>query len=189
MVEGIAVMKGLFGDGAFTFEGKHYTVTEHDGLPKPVQQPWPPFLIGGGGRRVLTVAAREADIVGINPSIPGGRVDASATQSASAVATEEKVAWVREAAGDRYADIEINVLVFGCVVTDDRQGTAEMMAPLFGVQPDEVVQSPHTLIGPVEAICDDLVERRERWDMSYVVVQGAEAMDAVAPVVARLAGT
>jgi alkanesulfonate monooxygenase SsuD/methylene tetrahydromethanopterin reductase-like flavin-dependent oxidoreductase (luciferase family) len=182
-------MKGMFGDGPFTFEGEHYTVTELDGLPKPVQRPWPPFLVGGGGKRVLTVAAQEADIVGINPAIASGHVDAAATQSASAVATEQKLEWVREAAGDRYEDLEINVLVFGCVVTDDRQGTAEKMAPLFGVQPDEVVQSPHTLIGPVEAICDDLVERRERWDMSYVVLQGAEAMDAVAPVIARLAGS
>jgi probable F420-dependent oxidoreductase len=189
MIEGIAVMKGLFSEGQVTFEGKHYTVTELDGLPKPVQRPWPPFLIGGGGKRVLTVAAREADIVGINPSIPSGRVDSSAAQSASATATDDKVRWVRDAAGDRYADLELNALVFACVVTDDRKGTAEMMAPMFGVDPDEVVKSPHTWIGPIEAICDDLLERRERWDMSYVVLQGAEAMDAVAPIVARLAGT
>lgn len=188
MIEGVTVLKGLFGDGPFSFEGEHYRITGLDGMPKPLQQPGPPILIGGGGKRVLTFAAQQADIVGINPSIVHGSIDAAAIASSSAVATDEKLAWVREAAGDRYADLEINALVFACVISDDRAGTAEMMAPLFGVSPEEALQSPHSWMGPVEAICDDLQARRERWDMSYVVVQ-ADAMDAAAPIVAKLAGT
>jgi probable F420-dependent oxidoreductase len=189
MVEGIAVMKGLFADGPFSYSGEHYTITELDGLPKPVQKPGPPFLIGGGGKRVLGVAAREADIVGINPAIASGRIDGDAARNAAAEATDEKIAWVRAAAGDRYDELELNMLVFACVVTDDRAGMAETMAPLFGVSPPEMLQTPHAWIGPADAICDDLLARRERWDVSYLVVQSEDAMDAAAPIVAKLTGT
>jgi probable F420-dependent oxidoreductase len=187
--EALDVLDGLFGPGSFNFEGKHYRVAGLDGLPKPVQRPRPPLLIGGGGRRVLTLAARRADIVGVNPSIRSGRVDAAAARNGAPDVTDQKLGWVREAAGPRYDDIEINVLVFACVVTDDRASVIETMAPLFSVSPEEVADHPHAWVGTVEEICDDLVARRERWDVSYLVVQGAEAMEAAAPIVARLAGT
>ena len=72
-VEGLAVIKGVMADGPFSFAGEHYTITDYDGLPKPVQRPRPPILIGGGGKRVLSIAAREADIVGINGTLGAGR--------------------------------------------------------------------------------------------------------------------
>jgi probable F420-dependent oxidoreductase len=187
MEEGIAVVKGCFTDGPFTFEGEHYTIAGYDGLPKPLQSP-PPFLIGGGAKRVLSIAAREAHIVGINPSIHSGHVDAAAAQNGAAGETDKKIAWVREAAGDRYADLEINLLQFAGIVTDDRKGTAEMMAPLFGLPPEELETYPHACIGTVDEICESLEMRRERWDASYVVFQG-DTMEPLAPVVAKLAGT
>ena len=91
MVEGIAVIKGCFDAGPYSFAGEHYTITEYDGLPKPMQSP-PPFLIGGGAKRVLSIAAREAQIVGINPSIHSGRVDAAAAQNGAAGETDQKLA-------------------------------------------------------------------------------------------------
>lgn len=185
--EGIAVLKGCFAPGPFSFEGEHYRITGYEGLPKPVQSP-PPLIIGGGARRVLSIAAREADIVGINPSIHSGQVDAAAAQDGAAARTDEKLRWVREAAGDRYPDLEVNMLQFAGIVTDDRAGTAEMMAPLFGLPPDEVETYPHACIGTVEQIVEDLQARRERWDVSYLVFQG-ETMEPMAPVVARLRGT
>lgn len=185
--EGIAVVKGCFGAGPFSFEGNHYRISGYDGLPKPAQSP-PPLIIGGGARRVLSIAAREADIVGINPSIRSGKVDAAAAQDGAAARTDEKVGWVREAAGDRYDDLEINMLQFAGIVTDDRASTAEMMAPLFGLPPEEVETYPHTCIGTVEQIAEDLHARRERWDASYLVFQG-DSMEPMAPVVARLRGT
>ncbi|MGV3760045.1 MAG: TIGR03621 family F420-dependent LLM class oxidoreductase [Actinomycetota bacterium] len=185
--EGIAVVKGCFGPGPFSFEGRHYRITGYDGLPKPVQTP-PPLIIGGGARRVLSIAAREADIVGINPSIHSGQVDAAAAQDGAAARTDQKVEWVREAAGDRYADLELNLLQFAGIVTDDRAGTAEMMAPLFGLPPEEVETYPHACIGTVDQIVEDLQARRERWDVSYIVFQG-DAMEPMGPVVARLRGT
>ncbi len=187
MEEGVAVIKGCFGPGPFSFEGEHYRITGYDALPKPAQAP-PPLLIGGGGERVLSFAAREADIVGINPSIHSGQVDAAAARNGAADETDQKLAWIRQAAGERYAELELNMLQFAAIVTDDRKGTAETMAPLFGLPPEEVETYPHACIGTVEEIADDLRARRDRWDVSYWVFQGA-AMEAMAPVVAALRGT
>lgn len=184
MEEGIAVIKGCFEPGPFSHAGEHYTITDYDGMPKPSQTP-PPLLIGGGARRVLSIAAREAQIVGINPSIHSGRVDTAAAQNGAAGETDQKLAWVREAAGAGYDDLEINMLQFAAIVTDDRKGTAEMMAPLFGLPPEEVDSYPHACIGTIEEIADSLRERRERWDVSYIVFQG-DTMEAMAPVVAAL---
>lgn len=185
--EGLAVLKGLLAPGPFSFAGEHYTITEMEGLPRPLQTP-PPIIVGGGLRRMLTIAGREADIVGINPTIPNGEVDADAARSGTAELTDQKLEWVRDGAGARYDDLEINLLTFGCFVTDDRTALAEQFAPLFGLTPAQLLEFPHVLAGTVDEICDDLIARRERWDASYIVVQ-ADALDAMAPVVARLAGT
>ena len=187
MEEGIAIIKGCFAPGPYSFEGEHYSITGYDGLPKPTQTP-PPFLIGGGARRVLSIAAREAQIVGINPSIHSGQVDAAAAQNGAAEETDKKLGWVKEAAGERYADLEINLLQFAAILTDDREGTAAMMAPLFGLPPEELATYPHACIGNVDQIIESLQARRERWDASYIVFQG-DTMEAMAPVVAKLSGT
>ncbi len=187
--EGLAVIKGLFGPGPFSYEGKHYRINALDGLPKPVQQPRPPVLIGGGGPRVLALAGRGADIVGINPAVRSGRVDADASRGAMAAPTDRKLGWVRDAAGDRYDDLELNMLIYLVAVSDDREGTLEAMAPLFATTPEELGRSPHVWLGRVEQIVDDLIARRERWDVSYLVVQGLDNMRSAAPIVARLAGT
>jgi probable F420-dependent oxidoreductase len=188
MEEAITVIKGCFGDGPFDFTGDHYRISGLDGLPKPVQRPHPPLLIGGGGRRVLGLAGREAQIVGINPALRSGNADAEAAQDGTAEQTDEKLGWVREAAGDRFDDIELNMLVLASIVTDDRRGTAEAMAPMFGLDPGALDWYPHALIGPVEQMCDDLRARRERWGVSYWVFQGG-ALDDLTPVGAELAGT
>ena len=188
MEEGLAVLKRAFASGAQGFEGSHYRLSGYDAKPEPVQRPHPPMRIGGGGRRVLSIAGREADIVGINPSIPNGSVDADAARSGLAALTDQKIAWVKQAAGGRYDDLEINMLTFGNVITDDRPGTLEAMAPMFGVTPEEVGDYPHAWVGSVEEICEDLERRRDRWDASYLVVQG-DAMEPMAPIVAKLTGT
>lgn len=187
--EALAVLKGLFAPGPFSFDGKHYQVADLDGQPAPAQGPHPPFIIGGGAPRVLALAGREADIVGINPAIRSGRVDGATARDGAATITDRKIAWVREAAGDRYDDLEIQMLLFACVVTDDRAGTLEGMAPMFALTPDDLAAYPHAWVGSADQIADDLVARRQRWDVSYLVVQGADAMRAAAPVVARLAGS
>lgn len=184
--EGLTILKGLLGPDPVTFHGEHYAVTEMQGLPKPIQSP-PPIIVGGGMERMLTIAGREADIVGINPTMPNGAADADAARTGTAELTDRKLQWVKDAAGDRYDDIEINLLTLGCFVTDDRQAFAEQMAPLFGLTPAELLDFPHALIGTVDEMCEAIEARRDRWDASYVVVQ-ADGMEAMAPIVARLAG-
>jgi hypothetical protein len=106
----------------------------------------------------------------------------------TAAVTDQKLAWVKEAAGDRYADLELNTLVVACAHTDDRDGTAEGIAALFGAPADEVLASPHVLVGDTPQLVEAVQERRERWDLSYFVLQGEESMEAMAPVVAELRG-
>lgn len=188
LAEALDVIEGLFGEGSFDYDGKHYRITGLDGLPKPLQKPRPPFMIGGGGKRVLSLAARRADIVGIAPRAHTGAVDAAAAATATGPETDKKVSWIREAAGDRYGQIEINVLLFAVVQADDPKPTYEMLAGVFGIDASEGPEVPHVLVGTTDAMCEQLEARRERWDISYVICQG-DAIDAMAPVVAKLAGT
>jgi probable F420-dependent oxidoreductase len=186
--ETLAILKGLWKDEPFSFAGRHYTITGHDGTPKPTQKPHPPLLVGGGGRRVLRLAAREADIVGVNFVLAEGVVNPNVAVTGSAGATAEKLAWIRDAAGARFAQIELNVTVFFTVVTDDRMSMAERIAGGFGMPAEDVLESPHAVIGTVSQIVDDLQRRRELYGFSYIVFSG-DVFDAMAPVVKQLAGT
>lgn len=186
-VEGLKVIKGAMAEGPFSFSGDHYTITNYNGTPKPIQAPCPPILIGGGGKRVLSIAAREADIVGINATMSAGVVGPEAFSTMTAEAVDEKVAIVREAAGARLNDIEMNVRAFLVSITDDAKQAASGIASMLGVEQQMVEQSPFALVGPTSKLIEDLLERRERWGFTYIIV-GAEDVDAFAPVVAALNG-
>lgn len=188
LAEAVTVVQGLFGGDPFTFDGSHYRITGLAGRPRPVQRPHPPIVIGGGGRRVLELAARQADIVGVNVDLRAGVIDASAGPSGTADATAEKIGWIRQAAGDRFDDLELQVRVHVAAITDDTQALADAMAPALGVTPAEALASPHAVVGSLEEVIDTLVERRERWGLSYVGLS-ADALDAFAPVVDALSGT
>ncbi len=192
MAEAVAILKGLFGDGPFSFQGTHYTITALDGQPKPVQRPYPPFLIGGGGRRVLTIAAREADTVGLAPTAVGGPKALAA--DCLAAATDEKIAWVREAAGERFDRLDLNVYpAVGPVrITDHarREATrlAGRLASRYGADAsaDELLESPFVFIGSVDGLAAKFRAARERFGINSITVFD---MDQFAPVVERLAGT
>ncbi len=186
--EALQIIKGLFADGPCSFSGEFYNITEHDALPKPVQKPHPPILVGGGGRHVLSIAAREADIVGVNFSLAEGEVNPAVAATGTAEATREKIAWIREAAGRRLGVIEMNVTVFVCMVTDDREAMGERVAAGFGFSPEDVKATPHVRIGTVDQIAEDLEQRRDEFGFSYVVLSG-DVFEAMAPVVEWLAGT
>ncbi len=185
--EGLAVVKGLLGGGKFSFSGRYYTVTNHPGTPLPVQRPRPPILVGGGGRRILTLAGREADIVSVNFDLRSGSVGPQVGATATAEATAEKVRWVREAAGDRFDDIELSHTAYLTMVTDDREAVAGGLGSGFGLDADQVLAMPNFAIGTVVQIADELERRRDELGFSYVIV-GGECHEAMAPVVARLAG-
>jgi probable F420-dependent oxidoreductase len=192
LTEAIAVIKGCFGPEPFSFAGEHYTITDYDGQPKPIQQPHPPIFIGGGGRRTLSLAGREADIVGLAPRLLSEqRADPT---SLTWAATEEKLAWVREAAGDRFDDLVFNVYPtqWPITVTDDLRGEARKviarMKDRTGIEltEDEVIASPHIFIGSIDRFVEKFQELREQLGISSFM---AGSLDELEPVVERLAGT
>ena len=185
--EGLAVIRGLFAEEPVTFAGEHYTITGLNGLPKPHTPGGPPILIGGGGKRVLSIAARTADIVGINPNLKAGALGPETVADAMAGPTDQKVAWVKEAAGDRFDDIELNILSFVSTITDDAAGYSEMVAPMFGGDPTDFLEAPTVVAGSLPELVDRLEARRERWGFSYYVFQSGNA-EVMAPLVAELTG-
>jgi probable F420-dependent oxidoreductase len=185
-IEGVAVIRGAMAEGAFSFSGDHYTITNYNGQPKPIQAR-PPLLIGGGGKRVLSYAAREADIIGINGTLTAGVVGPEALSTMTAESVDEKVAIVAAAGAHRINDIEMNIRTFFVKVTNDRAKTVEGISSMFGVPKDMIDASPFALIGSVEECIEQLLERRERWGLSYTIV-GAENIDECAPIVAALRG-
>jgi probable F420-dependent oxidoreductase len=189
LAESVTIIKRLLSGERVTFAGRHYRVTGHSIAPPPAQKPHPPILIGGNGRRLLALAAREADIVGFSgltfrdggaapPDLSGWRV----------TGVDQRVQLVRESAGEaHYARLELNALVQRVVVTDDRRQAAEELASRWTpLTPDELLQSPYVLIGTVDQMVEDVRAYRDRWGISYYVVH-EPYMDAFAPIVARLA--
>ena len=185
-IEGVAVIRGAMAEGSFSFSGDHYTSTNYNGQPKPMQAR-PPLLIGGGGKRVLSYAAREADIIGINGTMTAGVVGPEALSTMTAESVDEKVAIVAAAGAHRINDIEMNIRTFFVKVTNDRAATVDGISSMFGVSKDMIDASPFALIGSVEECIEQLLERRERWGFSYTIV-GAENIDECAPIVAALRG-
>lgn len=187
--ESVAVLKGLWSGRSFTFHGDHYRVTGMEGRPLPVQPGGPPLFLGGGGPRLLALAGRQADIVGLAPrSRPDGTLDPA---DVSPEATDAKLAAVVQAAGERYSDVELNVLTLAVEVDERRGHREERAAELserWAIPPPAVLASPHVVLGAAEQVVDDLLAHRQRFGISYFTVP-EPALATFAPVVSRLAGT
>ena len=188
MEEGLAIMKSLWRDGTATLAGEHYTVTAAKGEPRPHTQPHPRIVIGGGGKRVLSIAAREADIVGVNANLAAGYVGPEVAATARAEIFRDRIEWIRAAAGDRFDDIELQTLVIMCQVVPNGREVYENIAPLFGMTADEAEQVPIVLAGNPDEMVEKVQHRREAFGFSYIVVQG-DAMEPFAPVIEKLAGS
>jgi probable F420-dependent oxidoreductase len=193
LAEAVEVIRGLFDPEPFSFQGRYYRIAGLDGLPKPVQQPHPPFMIGGGGPRILALAGESADIVGIHAKLPEGRLSAAAAADLGADRIGAKVRWVRDAAREagRPDDaLELQFSAYLVRVTDspaEAGASASSFAGLLGADPKLVAQSPAVLAGSVAACVEALEERRDRYGFNYWNL-GAD-IETVAPIVARLAGT
>jgi probable F420-dependent oxidoreductase len=187
--ESVRIVKSLLAGHTTSFDGRHYRVTEHRVYPPPVQQPRPPILIGGNGSRILTLAAQEADIVGLTGlGFPKGatQVDVSGFRPAS---VDGRIALIRSEAGARFERIELNVLVQRVIVTDDRRQAAEELAAQWpALTVDDILETPYLLIGTTDQMVEALQARRERWGISYIATH-EPFLEALAPIVARLTDT
>lgn len=162
-----------------TWTGRHYAVQGLRTIPGPVQAPRPPLLVGGGGRRVLSLAGERADIVSINLMVNEGRVGEQAARSAAAAATRQKIDWVRQAAGARFTELELHLLIYWVAVTEgDRLEAAERLIAQrgFAFSPAELLASPHSLIGPHDMLVEKLQALREDYGFSYVSFYDSDAM-------------
>jgi len=186
MAEALQIVKALLAGTPLRYEGRFYRLNGLTGAAKPVQQPHPPILIGGGGRRLLTLAAREADIISV---MPRSRRDGSGLEDAdvSPEVFTQKVAWIREAAGDRFSAIELNTLVQAVMITDNPRSAAAPLAREYDMEVDQVFENPLVLIGSVDQIAEALQQRRERFGLSYITVFEKD-LENLGKVIKRLGG-
>jgi probable F420-dependent oxidoreductase len=187
LAEAVRVIKLAWAEEPFDFKGEHYTLRDYQGLPKPVQRPGPPLVIGGGTPRVLRTAGGLADIVGIHVS-----TSAAGAENRAAEASEHrllrKLEWIRSGAGPRFAALELQMTVFALIVANRPEEAARQAAARHHAGLEELARSVMSLVGTVDSVCDELRRRRDVWGVSYVTVDAAMC-EVFAPVVARLAGT
>lgn len=184
--EAIQVIKKLFAEEPASFSGKFYTIRNLNGFPKPIQHPSPPLLVGGAGKQMLSLAAKEANIVSIAAKAlrDGSGLDVTNTTEA---ATMQKIQWIRQAAGERFEALELNMIIFATIVTEDRSHAIQQVAERFQATEKQMLTLPHCLIGTVHQIREDLQERRAKYGISYISVF-EESAEVFAPVVADLMG-
>ncbi len=192
MQEAVSIIRQFFLDEEVGHKGRHYTIEALKGAPKPQQSPHPPILIGAGGKRMLRYAAREADIVS---ALPLSRADGSGFELSDITpeAFDEKTKLIRDSARTEKAP-EINVLIQHLEVTNNRIDVAEGRAREFqdegvsDITAQMIPKMPLELVGSIDEICDEIIERRERYGVSYLTFFEA-VMEKAAPIVSRLAGT
>lgn len=192
MIESVSIIKRLWTGEEVRHEGAHYTINGLGDSIRPLQQPHPPIFIGGGGKRLLTYAAQEADIVGILARArPEGGLHFGEDESEDVVA--RKVEWVRQAAGERFDQLELALLIWDVQVTDTPRAAAEHIAARraetrgSASTAEQILASPYHLIGSIDGIVERVLELRERFGISYFTVFPDAARD-FAAVVERLKG-
>jgi probable F420-dependent oxidoreductase len=190
LAEAIQILRLAFAGKPVRFAGRHYSVDGGEPWPRPVQERIP-IVVGGGSPRVLALAGREADVVSIHRNLQGGVAGSWEKEKREtgelADITGERAAWVREAAGDRFADVELNAIVLKAVFTKNRHDAAAELGRPNGLPAERVLASPHYLIGERDQIVEDLLRRRERWGISYWTLVGGDVTE-FGHVVSALAG-
>jgi len=187
LAEYVDVMRAHWSGAELDVHGSFVDVSGFSGLPKPVSASGPPIMIGGGAPKILGLAGRVADIVSLNFNNASGRLGSSSVMSSGAAETEEKISWIRNGAGDRFEQIEIEIGAYFVGVGDGADAQLDAMAARFGVAADEFASHPHAFFGSVAQVCELLLERRERFGVSYVTV-AQRHLDEFGPVIAAMAG-
>lgn len=187
LAETLDVVEQCFSGGLVDYAGKYVQAQGFQALPRPVQQPRPPLMVGGGGRKILELAGARADIVSVNFNNRSGGITRDSVQSSTVEATHRKLQWIRTGAVERFPDIELEIGAY-FVAVDGAGGAAERLTRDLGLPAEQVASFPHALIGSTGDICDELLRRREEFGFSYITVSDS-VVDAFAPVVAKLAGT
>jgi probable F420-dependent oxidoreductase len=196
------ILKGLFGDGPFDFAGDHFQIRHLDGLPKPRQRPRPPITIGGSGPKILSAAGRHADIAQIGVLVARRGEMTVEPRQLSAEAYEEKVSWVRAAAGSRFPEIELSALLVNVTITDDGEAGFDAfvreytdMIHRYGgdlgeavLSREELMASPVVAIGTLDEVCDKLRHTRSRYGISHFLAPVGASPELMAPIIERLTG-
>ena len=192
MAEFVDAYKAFMSGEALDIQGDYINWSGFHGIPAPAQKPYPPLMIGGGSRKILQYAGQEADIVSLNFNNRAGMLGPDGMNSGLAEATRKKIDWISQGAGERMADIELEIGAYNTIITDHPEPTAAAIGEMLGMSAEDILSHPHCLIGSTDFICDELQRRREEYGISYVAVldDGENNMvEAFAPVVARLSGT
>ena len=188
LMEAVEVLRACWTQPTASYGGKHYQLSELANDPLPVQQPYPPLLIGGGGKRVLTYAARVANIVSLVPNMSAGKVGRESAANATGVATSEKLQWVRDAAGSRFNEIELHTNVTNVFITNDRLPMMEKLARGYRLEnQQDVFAIPHVVLGTVEQCAEQLLQRRVETGISHYTVFESGLAD-FGPILQLLAG-
>jgi probable F420-dependent oxidoreductase len=183
--EAIPLIKRLLAGETVTHRGEHYQLDRASVGVEPVQKPRPPLAIGGGGPRMLKLAAREADIVGLVPGFDAhGRIH---VRQATETATAEKIALIREATGDRFEQLEINVWLGDAGLVGSGNSILGSLTAAARWAPTALYGSPYVLYGTLNSVREQLLRRRDRLGISYYTVP-SNAMESMAPLVEALAG-
>jgi probable F420-dependent oxidoreductase len=187
MAEAVGVLRAHWAGEPLDIAGEHISVSGFAGAPQPIQDPIP-IMIGGGSPKVLRLAGQLADVVSFNFNNAAGKLGPNSVTSATEEQTLDKIQWVREGAGDRFDDLELEIGAYFIAVTDDPAAAADALASRYGIAGEEILAHPHALIGTVDSICETLQRRRETFGISYITI-AQRHLDEFAPVVARLTGT
>jgi probable F420-dependent oxidoreductase len=182
LAESVTILKTLWSEGEANFEGVHYFINGANCAPRPTTVP--KIIVGGGSGRVLKVAARQADIV--NVSIAPGAIGADVASRSTVEHYDRCASLVHDEAGDRFDALELQITAVAALIVDS-QRAAQRRAMMLGFPGEDALRLPLLLIGTEDELCERLIERRERWGFSNVVVPD-HSMESFAPVVARLAG-
>ena len=189
--EFVHAYKEFMSGEALEIAGQSINWSGFHGTPTPAQTPHPPLMIGGGSKKILTFAGEQADIVSLNFNNRAGMLGPDGMNSGLAGATAKKIDWIRQGAGARFADIELEIGAYNTIITDHQQATAAAIGEALGMSAQDILDHPHCLIGSIDYICEELQRRREKYGISYIAVldDGENNMvESFAPVVERLAG-